>query len=149
MHRGPAAAQGAVDDRIYGETAVILYRTLTGEGPHFHVPVHDEVVEEDRKGRVESVELHIELEHFSPTDEVEVSLDGKHLGPPVVRDAVAEDPNDPADVGENSWLVWALEPEQADRGPHEIQVCLQQRNPRIGIELVVQHVEIYINYRTS
>ncbi len=136
------------DDRLYGETPVTLYRTLTSGGPRFHVPVHDGVLEEAKKGRLESVELLIELEHFSATeDEVEVTFDDKKLGAPVVRNAAAEDPNDPSDVDENSWLVWTLDPAQADRGRHEIQVRLLKRDPRIRAALVVQHVEIWVNYK--
>jgi hypothetical protein len=143
------------DDRIYGETPVTLYRTLSGDGPTFHVPVHDNVVEEAKGGRLESVVLQIEFAHFSPADKVVVRLDGQDLGPPVAYNAAAEDPNDPSDVSENSWLVWELSPEQValnpnliggDWGPHEIQVCLVERNPRLKVPLVVQHVEIYVNY---
>ena len=147
IHRGPPGMPGAVNDRIYGETGVILYPTLTGEGPSFHVPIHDPVGEEARAGRVESVELHLELEHFSPADQVAVELDGTPLGDPVVRHVALEDPGDPADVEENAWLVWSLEPGQADQGLHEIQVRLVERDARIRPPLVVQHVEMHINYR--
>ncbi len=135
------------DDRIYGETPVALYRTLTGDGPKFHVPVHDEVVDEAKGDRLESVQLLVEMEHYSPADEVAVTLDGKQLGPPSVRNATAEDPNDPSDVDENSWLVWTLAPEQADHGPHEIQVVLIKRDPRIRPPLVVNNVEFWVNYK--
>ena len=145
IHRGPPGLPGAVNDRIYGETGVILYPTLTREGPLFHVPIHDSVGEEE--SRLESVELHLELEHFSPADRVAVELDGKPLGDPVVRHVTLEDPGDPADVDENAWLVWSLEPGQAEKGPHEVQVRLVERDARIRPPLVVQHVEMHINYR--
>ena len=135
------------DDRLYGETPVTLYRTLTGEGPKFHIRVHDDVVEETEAGALESVELQVELEHFSPADKVEVALDGELLGTPGIRNVAAEDPDDPADVDENSWLVWILEPRQADRGLHQVQVRLVQRDPRIRPPPVVLNVELHVNYK--
>ena len=69
------------DDRLYGEVPVTLYRTLTHDGPTVHIPVYDDVEAEGG-----SVQLLIELEHFSPTgDEVEVTLDGTVLSEPSVR----------------------------------------------------------------
>ena len=135
------------DDRLFGETPVPLYRTLTGEGPTFHISVHDKVAAEATAGRLESVELQIELAHFSHGDAVEVRFDGRDLGSPTVRNAAAEAPNDPSDVDENSWLVWSLNPEQADWGAHEIQMRLVTRDARIRPSLVVQHVEIYVTYK--
>ncbi len=152
VRRGPTyldgAKQGSVNDRIYGETSVVLFRTLTRDGPRFSVPVHDEVVEESKAGNLESVELQIEIEHYSTRDEVEVTLDGVSLGTPTVRNVAAEDPSVPSDVSENSWLVWSLAPSQADKGPHEIQVVLVSRDPRIRVPMVINHVEIYVNYKS-
>ena len=152
IHRGPPATeipnQGAVNDRIYGETAVCLYRGLTDGGPTFHVSVHDDLINEAENGDLADVELHVELEHFSTEDEVEVLLDGEPLPPPRVRDAAAQDPGNPSDVSENSWLVWQLRPDQAGLGSHEIEVRLKKRDPRLGTPIVVDHVEICVTYRS-
>ncbi len=150
IHRGPPAGSdppsGAHNDRIYGETAVVLYDTPAGQGPKFRVPVHDKVVEEADAGKLAGIQLQIEMEHWAPEDRVLVTLDGAKLGAPQIRSAAAENPNDPADVAENSWLVWDLEPAQAARGTHEVQVTLVVRDHRIRSPLVVAHVEIYVNY---
>ena len=135
------------DDRLLGEVPVTLYHTLTGDGPRFHIRVHDDVVEEAEAGALKSAELQVELEHFSPHDQVEVTLDGEVLGQPAVRNVAAEDPNEIADVDENTWLVWQLKPKQADRGTHEVQVVLIERNPRIRAPIVVRYVEIWVNYK--
>ena len=137
-----------VNDRIYGETPVALHRTLTGDGPKFHVPIHDKVAEEAKSDRLEGVEIQIELEHYSAADQVAVTLDGKDLGNPTVRNVAAEDPDDPSDVYENSWLVWSLEPEKADNGMLEIQVRLMERDPRLKPPLVVRHVEVHVMYKS-
>ncbi len=127
------------DDRLYGEVPVDLHRTLTGDGPTFHLSTHDP--------GAAAAQLLIEMEHFSPTvDEVAVSLDGAALGPPVVRNQAAEDPQSPADVHENSWLVWDLEPAQAASGAHEIQVVLVKRDPRLRPPLTVANVEIWTSH---
>ena len=152
IHRGPpaggdAAAGSGLNDRIYGETAVVLYRTLTGDGPLFHVSVHDDVVSESSAGRLVGTELHVEIEHFAPGDRVAVTLDGNELGGPAICNVAAEAPNVPEDVAENSWLVWSLSPEQAARGRHEVKVLLLERDARIRSELVVAHVEIHVRYK--
>ena len=46
-----------------------LYRTLTGDGPTFHIPVHDDVSDDT------GVELQVNLDHYSPNDAVSVTLD--------------------------------------------------------------------------
>ena len=127
------------DDRLYGEVPVDLHRTLTGDGPTFHLSTHDPAAA--------AAQLLIEMEHFSPTvDEVAVSLDGVALGPPAVRNQAAEDPEAPADVHENSWLVWDLDPAQAASGEHEVQVVLVKRDPRLRPPLTVANVEIWTSH---
>ena len=130
------------DDRLYGELPVTLYPTLTGGGPTFHLSVHDDVKTAD----LAAIELHIELEHYSPADEVEVVLDGDTLPQATASNIAAENPGDPSDVHENSWLVWTLTPAQLHNGEHVIEVRLVKRDPRLDPELVVQHVEIHIRY---
>ena len=43
-------------------------------------------------------------------------------------------------------MVWSLAPAQVDRGMHEIRVYLVARNPHLQPPLVVDNVEIHINY---
>jgi hypothetical protein len=138
-----------LNDRLYGETPVTLYRTLTNEGPQFHITVHDEVRGEARAGALESVEMHLELEHFSRRDRIAMTLDGAELPAPTVRSAAHETRDDPSDVDENSWLVWSLKPQQADRGAHVVQLRLLERDPRVKPPLVVQHVEIHVRFQRT
>ena len=60
------------DDRLYGEVPVTLYPTLTDCGPVFHVRVADEV---ETEGQLAAAELQIEMAHWSPADQIEVTLD--------------------------------------------------------------------------
>ena len=131
------------DDRIYGEVPVDLQRTLSGDGPTFHITVSDDAMADGAE--LERVELQIEVAHLSTQDEVAVTLDGEALGLPRIRDAAAEDPEDPSDVSENGWLVWPLE--QVARGGCEVRVCLLERDPRIGVPLRIEQVESYLQYR--
>ena len=86
LRRGPTYLDGvapnAVNDRIYGETAAVLMPTLTGDGPTFKLSVHDDVVA--RAADLLALQLHIEIAHWAPQDEVEVSLDGNVLAPPAI-----------------------------------------------------------------
>ncbi len=133
-------------DRIHAETPVALYPTLADEGPSFHLSFYDDLSGSDSP----AVELQIEIEHFSPNvDQVEVELDGTVLGYPKVRNVAAEDPEKPATVAENSWLVWSLDTERLSVGVHEVQVRLVERDPRLSVPLVIQHVEIHVTYRRT
>ena len=97
--------------------------------------------------KASGLQLLIEMAHFSPTaDEVAVSLDGSLLGPPAIRNQAAENPDNPADVDENSWLVWDLEAAQVSPGGHEIKVVLVKRDPRIRPPLGVENVEFWVTY---
>ena len=147
INKSPLREDSERDDRIYGEVPVTLYRSLTGEGPIFRIPIYDDTVSESQKGNLDRVQLLIEIEHFSPTaDKLEVRLDGQTLPQPSVRNAADEDPNNPADVDENSWLVWDLSPSQSGEGTHEIGISLINRDDRIRMPLVVNNVEFWITY---
>ena len=135
-----------LNDRIFGETPVKLYPTLTNEGPSFHVPVHDAVARYAAAGLLKRVELRMVLEHLSSADRIQVNLDGKTLGEPAVRYAAREDPDDPSDVAEHASLVWTLRPGQVAQGEHQIKVQLLKRDKRVRPPLVVQHVEFHVNY---
>ncbi len=141
-----AWAGADLNDRIYGETPVKLYPTLTEEGPRFHLGIYDDTRKEARTGNLSKVELQLELGNYSADDRVEVSLDGTLLKKPRIRNVAEENPDNPSDVSENSWLVWSLSPDQADRGIHEIQVRLVKRDPRIKPPLTVQSVEVHLKY---
>ena len=91
-------AASAVNDRIYGQTAVVLFRTNTHDGPTISLTVSDDV--EAQSDDIDGIRLMIEFEHWAPDDRVEVSLDGAVLGEPEIRDAAALS-GDPADVSEN------------------------------------------------
>jgi len=148
INKSPLREDSERDDRIYGEVPVTLYRSLTGEGPIFRIPIYDDAASESQQGNLDRVQLLIEIEHFSPTaDKLEVRLDGQTLPQPLVRNAAGEDPNNPADVDENSWLVWDLSPSQSSKGTHEIGISLINRDDRIRMPLVVNNVEFWITYR--
>jgi hypothetical protein len=157
---GSHAAQGTLrhgadrHDRIYAETPVTLYPTLTDECPVFHLPFHDDLAGAIHPvihpGTHPDIELQIEIEHFSPTiDRVEVNVNGMDLGLPAVRNAAAEDPADPAMVSENSWLVWPLDPAQLSIGVQEVRVRLVERDERLSVALVIRHVEVHVAYSTD
>ena len=133
-------------DRIFGETPVALYRTLTHDGPSFRIPVHDDVVAKE-EGLLKTIELRIAVEQLSPADSLQVDLDDKTLPKPAVRYAAREDDDNPSDVGESGWLVWSLRPQQAARGTHQVQVRLLKRDPRLKPPPVVRHVEFHVKYR--
>jgi hypothetical protein len=126
---------------------VDLHRTLTGDGPLFHVAVSEDA----RQAGADLVraELQIEVAHLTTRDEVQVVLDGTELAAPRVRDAAGEDPEDPSDVSESCWLTWPLGVSQAGRGVHEIRIRLVERDARLRVPLRIEHVEVYLKYRAS
>ncbi len=127
-----------LNDRIYGETPVELLRTLTGDGPEFHVRVFEP------EANAASVELQIEVEHLTPEDKVKFTLNGAELGAPAVKYALGED--SPSDVGESAWLVWKLPAQAAVAATHTVKAVLLERHPRVRVPLVVRQVEIHVRY---
>ncbi len=134
------------DDRLLGEVPVELHRTITGIGPTFSVSVYDDIVAAADAGSLGNIEFQIDLNHWAPLDRIQVILDGEELAAGRPVSPATLNPTDPSDVSENTWLVWALRAEQAARGKHEIEVILFERDPRIRVPIVIDNVEIHINY---
>jgi len=147
LRRSPTYLEGtgpnAVNDRIYGQTATVLMPTLTGDGPTFTISQHDDVV--SRAADLTALQLHIEIAHWAPEDEVAVSLDGNELGAPTIID-VAEKDSAPPRVSENKWLVWDLRPEQIAKGQHQIKIVLVNRDSRISVPLTIEHIDLHVSY---
>ena len=76
-----------------------------------------------------------------------MGLDGQQLGDPVRRSPAAEEAANPADVSENTWLVWPLVPAQVGKGVHIVGIDLRERDSRLRPPIVVRNVEIHISYR--
>ena len=131
------------DDRLRGEVPVDLLRTLVGGGPRFHIGVYEDVSEDA------ALELQIDLDHLSPRDRVSVKLDGQRLGNPMRRSPAAEAAANPADVSENTWLVWPLVPAQVGKGVHIVGIDLLERDPRLRPPIAVRNVEIHVSYRNG
>lgn len=131
------------DDRLQGDVPVPLYETLTDEGPTFRVDVYDRV--RDTAG-VECVELHVNLDQYSPADTLNVTLDGASLSDPSIHWGGSTNPGDPGELGEDAWLVWQLDPTQAEYGTHEIKMVLELRDPRLSVPIVVENVEMHLTY---
>lgn len=135
-------------DRIYGETPVRLYRTLTRRGPTFRVDVHDDVASASSSGELDKVELRVGLAQFSSQDQVEVTFDGVTLVQPRVERPKAGTSLDLFAAGDHSWLVWTLSPRQAALGTHEVEVRLIKRDPRLRPALIVDRVEMHVRYNS-
>ena len=131
------------DDRLRGEVPVDLLHTLMGGGPRFHIGVYEDVSEDA------TLELQVDLDHLSPRDQVAVELDGQRLEDPVRRSPAAGEAANPADMSENTWLVWPLVPSQVGKGVHVVGIDLRERDPRLRPPIVVRNVEIHVSYRRS
>ena len=70
-----------------------------------------------------------------------VTLDGELLGEPTLHRTSGE-----GHLSEDAWLVWKLDPGQVGRGVHEVRIVLDHQDPRIGVPLVVENIEIHITY---
>ncbi len=122
------------DDRLLGEVPVPLYGTLTGDGPTFHIHVHDDAAKDT------TVELQVNLDHYSPKDVILATFDGELLGESALR-RVGD-----GSVSEDAWLVWKLRTDQAARGTHEVRIVLERRDPRLGVPIVVENVELHLTH---
>ena len=143
LHRSPTYLEGispnAVNDRIYGQTAVVLYRSITG--PTIDVPV----LRRGSAGR---------RHRRDSTDDRVRALGTRRPGGGELGRRRARRAGDPRRGGaqrrpggspENKWLVWDLTPAQAAKGTHAVKVVLN-RDSRIGVPLIVNSVDVYIRY---
>ena len=134
------------DDRLLGEIPVELHRTITGEGPTFTVDVYDDTGSQKSPSTVRRIELQIDLNHLSPADVLQVSIDGTKLGQGTRVSPATKNTMDPSEVAENTWLVWELTPADITYGRHKITVVLIERDPRLLVPIVIDNVEVHISY---
>ena len=134
------------DDRLLGEIPVELHRTITDEGPTFTVDVYDDTGSQKSPSTVKRIELQIDLNHLSPVDVLQVSIDGTKLGQGTRVSPATKNTMDPSEVAENTWLVWNLTPADITYGRHKITVVLIERDPRLLVPIVIDNVEVHISY---
>ena len=58
-----------------------------------------------------------------------------------------EEVANPADVSENTWLVWPLISAQIDKSGHVVGINLRERDQRLRPPVVVRKVEIHVSHR--
>ena len=147
--RDEGAWRGAYSrDRIWGEVPVALKRTVTGDGPTVTLDVAD-----DKTADVsQRIELRVRLDQWVKGDVVRVLWDGTERGVPEVRfhtvgDTTANPFGDKvADVGPAAWLCYEMSPSEVAKGPHQVKVVLEERNPKLACDIVLTNVELAITY---
>ena len=50
------------------------------------------------------------------------------------------------DVGNASWFLLDLDPEEAAKGKHTVKVVLEHRNPQVASDIVLTNVELVVTY---
>ena len=136
------------NDRIHGEVPVPLKRTLTGDGPTVVLDVTDDLTSDVPK----RVVLRVRLDQWVKGDVVRLLWDGAERDNVETRYDIAEDyVGNPfaakiRDVGTAAWLSSELNPSEVSQGKHRAKVVLEERNPRMGIDIVVTNVELVITF---
>ena len=51
-----------------------------------------------------------------------------------------------SDVSSAVWLRSEFNPSEISKGPHQVQVMLQERNPKLACDIVLTNVELVIAY---
>jgi hypothetical protein len=141
--------RGAIrNDRILGEVPVPLKRTITGDGPTVVLDVADDMAADVP----ERVELRVRLDQWVKGDAVRILWDEAERGNvqhryDIDEDYVANSFEAPIrDVGSASWLSSEMDPSEVAKGKHRVKVVLAERNPRMGCDIVLTHVELLITF---
>jgi hypothetical protein len=141
--------RGAIrNDRILGEVPVPLKRTITGDGPTVVLDVADDLTADVP----ERVELRVRLDQWVKGDVVRILWDEAERGNvqhryDIDEDYVANSFEAPIrDVGSASWLSSEMDPSEVAKGKHRVKVVLAERNPRMGCDIVLTHVEMVITF---
>ena len=136
------------NDRILGDVPVALKRTVSGDGPTITLDVADNLTTDVP----EYVELRVRLDEWVKGDVVRVFWDGAerenidtqyHIENGSAADAYADYVSD---VSSAVWLRSEFNPSEISKGPHQVQVMLQERNPKLACDIVLTNVELVIAY---
>ncbi len=130
------------NDRLLGQVPVPLKRTLTGDGPTIPIQVADNF----KIDIPESLELRVRLEQWVNGDIVHVSWDDKELRNAQVNYSDNIGNLNISDFSSAVWLRFALTPDQANEGEHNVKVVLEKHNPKVRHDIVVSDVELVVKF---
>ncbi len=132
------------NDRVWGEVPVPLKATLTGDGPTITLNVADDAAADVP----ESMELRVRLDQWVVGDRVRVIWDGSELANPTVSYSMNVWSH-VSDVSSAAWLSFEMGTAEVGQGNHDVQVVLDERNPRVAADIVLTDVELVLRYGKS
>jgi hypothetical protein len=132
---------------VHAALPVELWPTSRDTGPEIPVYCADDLAAYPPK----SLELAVNLHRFGAEDAVEVRINGVALSNPSIE------PDDPgaAILGGGTpiwrsagkvWLKFGLTPRHLTKGVNTVSVILRQRNPNITTQMLLDRVELAVNY---
>ena len=143
---------GAFDnDRLWGQVPVPLKPTMTGEGPTITIEQGDDL----EANQPADIRLRLFLDEWVVGDVVKVYWDGEERSDVRQEYHLAEDiAGNPMDaqiyeVGQASWFLLDLDPEEAAKGKHTVKVVLEHRNPQVVSDVVLTNVELAVTYEAE
>ena len=124
---------------------------MTGEGPTITVEQADDL----EANQPADIRLRLFLDEWVVGDVVKVYWDGEERSDVRQEYHLAEDiAGNPMDaqiyeVGQASWFLLDLDPEEAAKGKHTVKVVLEHRNPQVVSDIVLTNVELAVTYEAE
>ena len=125
------------DQKTWGAGRLPLDLAAEGDETEISLDVADDLEAAVREGVLESAALRLLVDHLTPLDRLEVTLNGRAVGEPDARHVFFNE----------TWLEFAVGPPQLKQGWNRIVTAVRARNPQVASPLSLKSVEILVNYR--
>lgn len=125
------------DQKMWGAGRLPLELAKAGDEAEISLDVADDLEAASRDGVLKSAALRLLVDHLTPPDRLEVTLNGQPVG----------DADRQHVFFNETWLEFAVGPPQLKQGWNRIVTAVRARNPRVTSPLALKSVEILVKYR--
>lgn len=125
------------DQKTWGAGRLPLDLAAEGDETEISLDVADDLEAAVREGVLESAALSLLVDHLTPLDRLEITLNGRPVGEPDARHVFFNE----------TWLEFAVGPPLLKQGWNRIVTAVRARNPQVASPLSLKSVEILVNYR--
>ncbi len=125
------------DQKTWGAGRLPLDLAKAGDEAEISLDVADDLEAAVQDGVLESSALRLLVDHLTPLDRLEITLNGHPIGDPDTRHVFFN----------KTWLEFTVEPPHLKQGWNRIGTAVRARNPQVTSPLALKSVEIFVDYK--
>lgn len=125
------------DQKKWGAGRLPLELAKVGDEAEISLDVADDLDAASRDGVLKSAALRLLVDHLTPPDRLEVTLNGQPVGDADRRHVFFNE----------TWLEFSVGPPQLKQGWNRIVTAVRARNPQVTSPLALKSVEILVDYK--